>query len=171
MAKKILVVDDEPSIVRLLKARLEASQYEVITAKDGQEAIEKTNQEKPDLIILDIMLPKIDGYTVASMLKADENTRDIPIVMLTARNLAQDIKAGMESGAVSYVQKPFNSDVLLGMIPTLLNREKRKEKEKREEAGAGARDDVQGENEQEDIAKEIRDIYTIMGKRDGKDKD
>lgn len=170
MAKKILVVDDEPSIVSLLKSRLEASQYEVITAKDGQEAIEKTSQEKPDLIILDIMLPKIDGYMVASMLKSDEKTRDIPIVMLTARNLAQDIKAGMESGAVSYVQKPFNSDVLLGMIPTLIN-QKEKEKEKREEAGAGARDDVQGENEEEDIAKEIRDIYTIMGKRDGKDKD
>jgi len=170
MAKKILVVDDEPSIVSLLKARLEASQYEVITAKDGQEALEKTGQEKPDLIILDIMLPKIDGYMVASMLKSDENTRDIPIVMLTARNLAQDIKAGMESGAVSYVQKPFNSDVLLGMIPTLIN-QKKKEKEKREEAGAGARDDVQVENEEEDIAKEIRDIYTIMGKRDGKDKD
>lgn len=170
MAKKILVVDDEPNIVSLLKSRLEASQYEVITAKDGQEAIEKTSQEKPDLIILDIMLPKIDGYMVASMLKSDEKTRDIPIVMLTARNLAQDIKAGMESGAVSYVQKPFNSDVLLGMIPTLIN-QKKKEKEKREEAGAGARDDVQGENEEEDIAKEIRDIYTIMGKRDGKDKD
>jgi DNA-binding response OmpR family regulator len=171
MAKKILVVDDEPSIVSLLKARLEDSQYEVITAKDGQEALDKTSQEKPDLIILDIMLPKIDGYTVASMLKSDENTRDIPIVMLTARNLAQDIKAGMESGAVSYVQKPFNSDVLLGMIPTLINRKKRKEKERREEAGAGARDDVQGENEEEDINKEIRDIYTIMGKFDGKDKD
>jgi len=170
MAKKILVVDDEPSIVSLLKRRLEASQYEVITAKDGQEALEKTSQEKPDLIILDIMLPKIDGYIVASMLKSDEKTRDIPIVMLTARNLAQDIKAGMESGAVSYVQKPFNSDVLLGMIPTLIN-QKKKEKEKREEAGAGARDDVQGENEEEDINKEIKDIYTIMGKRDGKDKD
>jgi len=77
----------------------------------------------------------------------------------------------MESGAVSYVQKPFNSDVLLGMIPTLINRKKRKEKERREEAGAGARDDVQGENEEEDINKEIRDIYTIMGKFDGKDKD
>jgi len=170
MAKKILVVDDEPSIVSLLKGRLEASQYEVITAKDGQEAIEKTGQEKPDLIILDIMLPKIDGYMVASMLKSDEKTRDIPIVMLTARNLAQDIKAGMESGAVSYVQKPFNSDVLLGMIPMLIN-QKKKEKEKREEAGAGARDDVQGENEEEDINKEIKDIYTIMGKFDEKDKD
>jgi DNA-binding response OmpR family regulator len=171
MAKKILVVDDEPSIVSLLKARLEDSQYEVITAKDGQEALDKTSQEKPDLIILDIMLPKIDGYMVASLLTSDENTRDIPIVMLTARNLAQDIKAGMESGAVSYVQKPFNSDVLLGMIPTLINRKKRKEKEKREEAGAGARDDVQGENEEEDINKEIKDIYTIMGKFDGEDKD
>jgi DNA-binding response OmpR family regulator len=136
--KKILVVDDDPNFVRLLKARLEDSRYEVITAKDRQEAIDKTRQEKPDLIILDVMLPKIDGYKVASILKSDENTRDIPIVMLTAPTLAQDIKSGMESGAASYMQKPFNSDVLLGIVQGLIHSEKIEEKkeetkEKKEE--------------------------------------
>jgi len=133
LAKKILVVDDEPNFVRLLKARLENSRYEVITAKDRQEAIDKTRQEKPDLIILDVMLPKIDGYKVASILKSDENTRDIPIVMLTAPTLAQDIKAGMESGAASYMQKPFNSDVLLGIVQGLIHSKKIEEKKEKKE--------------------------------------
>ena len=133
MATKILIVDDEPSIVMLLKARLEDSRYEVITGHDGQEALDKARQEKPDLIILDIMLPKIDGYKVASILKSDENTRDIPIVMLTARTLAQDIKAGMESGAVSYMQKPFKSEVLLAIVRGLINRKKMKEKKEEKE--------------------------------------
>ena len=124
MAKKILVVEDEPGLVQLLKARLEAGHYEVVTAKDGQEALEMTRLEKPDLIILDIMLPKIDGYQVAARLKDDEDLKDIPIVMLTARGLTQDIKTGMESGAVCYVQKPFKSEVLMAIIQGFINGQK-----------------------------------------------
>jgi DNA-binding response OmpR family regulator len=120
MAKKILVVDDEPRVVKLLKARLEKSGYSVIVAKEGQEALDKTYQEDPDLIILDIMLPNVDGYNVCRILRADEKYKDIPIIMLTGRTLARDIKAGMDVGAVSYVQKPFNADVLLGLIQGLI---------------------------------------------------
>jgi DNA-binding response OmpR family regulator len=116
LTNKILVVEDEPNLVQLLKAGLEAGHYEVVTAKDGQEALEMTRLEKPDLIILDIMLPKIDGYKVAARLKDDEDLKDIPIVMLTARCLTQDIKKTMENGAVCYVQKPFKSEVLLAII-------------------------------------------------------
>ncbi len=121
-AKTILLVDDEPQIVGLLKSRLEKSGYRVIVANDGQEALDKTSQGNPDLIILDIMLPKIDGYQVCKTLRSDERYRDIPVIMLTGRTLARDIKTGMELGAVSYVQKPFEPDVLLGIIQGMIKK-------------------------------------------------
>jgi DNA-binding response OmpR family regulator len=122
MAKKILVVDDEPNLVKLLKARLEKNGYSVIVASDGQEALDKTYQENPDLIILDIMLPIIDGYHVCKTLRSDDKYKAIPIIMLTGRTLAQDIKMGMDLGAVSYVQKPFKPNVLLGIIQGLIKK-------------------------------------------------
>lgn len=122
MAKKILVVDDEPLIVKLLQARLEKNGYNVVIAHDGQEALDKTYQENPDLIILDIMLPHIDGYYVCKALRSDEKYKAIPIVMLTGRTLAQDIKMGMDLGAVSYVQKPFKPNVLMGIIEGLIKK-------------------------------------------------
>ena len=100
MAKKILVVDDEPLIVNLLQARLEKNGYIVVVAQDGQEALDKTYQENPDLIILDIMLPHIDGYYVCKVLRSDDKYKAILIIMLTGRTLAQDIKMGMDLGAV-----------------------------------------------------------------------
>ena len=120
MAKKILVADDEPHIVKLLKARLEAGGYEVITASDGQECLDKVYRENPVVIILDIMLPKKDGYQVCGILRDDQRYQDIPIIMLTACKEAGEIKKGMESGAVIYLQKPFNQDVLLGMVQELV---------------------------------------------------
>jgi DNA-binding response OmpR family regulator len=122
MAKKILVVDDEANTVELLQSRLEKNGYRVMTAYDGQEALDKTYQEIPDLIVLDIMLPRIDGYNVCKTLRSNEKYKNIPIVMLTGRTLAQDIKMGMDLGAVSYVQKPFNADVLLGIIEGLIKK-------------------------------------------------
>ncbi|MCX6571248.1 MAG: response regulator [Candidatus Aminicenantes bacterium] len=122
MAKKILVVDDEPHLVKLLQARLEKNGYSVIVASDGQEALDKTYQENPDLIILDIMLPIIDGYHVCQTLRSDDKYKAIPIIMLTGRTLAQDIKMGMDLGAVSYVQKPFKPNVLLGIIQGLIKK-------------------------------------------------
>ena len=122
MAKKILIVDDEPDVVTVVKIRLESAGYQTITAKDGQEALDKTYRENPDLIILDIMLPKIDGYNVCKTLRSDEEYKAIPIIMLTGRTQAQDIKMGMDLGAVSYVQKPFKSDVLLGIIQGLVRK-------------------------------------------------
>lgn len=116
---KILIVDDEPNLVKLLKSILEGNGYDVIVACDGQDGLDKTYQEKPDLIILDVMLPKMDGYEVCKMLRSDAQSRDIPIIMLTGRTEAQDIRMGMDLGAVSYVQKPFNPDMLLGIIQGL----------------------------------------------------
>ena len=116
MPKKILVVDDEPNIVKMVESRLKANGYEVIIAYDGQEAIEKVKSDMPDLIVLDLMLPKIDGYKVFGVLKQDEKYKNIPIVMLTARAGYEDIKRGMELGTIAYVTKPFKAEVLLGII-------------------------------------------------------
>jgi len=122
MANKVLVVDDEPKIVELLKSRLEDNGYNVATAFDGQEALDRIYQEIPDLIIMDIILPKIDGYGVCKALRADDRYKQIPVIMLTGRCQAQDIKTGMDLGAVCYMQKPFKADMLLALIPGLIKK-------------------------------------------------
>lgn len=116
MPKRILVVDDEPQNVTLITSRLKVNGYEVISAFDGQEALDKVHQEKPDLIILDILLPKINGYKVCNMLASDSEYKHIPIVMLTGLGEAKNIGEGMNNGAVAYVTKPFKAEILLGII-------------------------------------------------------
>ena len=120
--KKILIVDDEPDLVEMLTLRLEANDYQVISASDGQEGLDKARTEKPDLIILDLMLPKIDGYKLCRMLKFDEKYKQIPIVLFTARAQESDIKIGEEVGADAYVTKPFEPDILLDKVAELLSR-------------------------------------------------
>lgn len=120
MAKKILLVDDEPHIITMLENRMKHAGYEVITASDGQEALLKAHKEKPDLIILDLMLPKLDGYKVCRMLKFDEKYKHIPIIMLSARAQEADKKMGETVGADGYVTKPFEPQVLLGKVKDLL---------------------------------------------------
>ncbi|MFC1568461.1 response regulator transcription factor [Candidatus Margulisiibacteriota bacterium] len=123
-ALKILVVDDEPDVSSLLTLLLKSKGYDVIVARDGQEALEKARREKPDLILLDIMLPRMDGYKVARMLKFDENFSHIPIVMLTAKIQDKDKKVGMEMGADDYVTKPFDTVNLLSKIQEILAKKK-----------------------------------------------
>ena len=120
MAKKILLVDDEPHIIMMLENRMKHVGYEVITACEGQEALTKAKKEKPDLIILDLMLPKLDGYKVCRMLKFDEKYKHIPIIMLSARAQEADKKMGETVGADGYVTKPFEPQVLLGKVKDLL---------------------------------------------------
>jgi DNA-binding response OmpR family regulator len=120
ITKKILVVDDNPNIVKLLEHRLKANEYEVVTAHDGEDALDKVRQAKPDLMILDVVIPKIDGYRVLSILRADEQYKDIPVVMLSAHGQAKDVEKGMELGAVSYITKPFKPEMLLGVIKEAL---------------------------------------------------
>jgi DNA-binding response OmpR family regulator len=122
MAKKILIVDDEPNIVKMVESRLKASGYEVITAFDGPQCLDKVKAEIPDLVILDLMLPQMSGYDVCHTLRSDKEHKNIPIIMLTARGKADDIRAGMEKGADAYVAKPFNPTVLLGIIEGLLGK-------------------------------------------------
>ena len=118
--KKILLVDDEQDMVYAVSLRLEAAGFEVIAAYDGQEALNKARSEKPDLIILDVMLPKFDGYKVCRMLKFDEKYKDIPIILFTARAQKQDQKTGMEVGADAYIIKPFEPRALLEKVKELI---------------------------------------------------
>lgn len=118
--KKILVVDDELELVKAVEIRLKQADYEVLAANDGQEGLEKAKKEKPDLIVLDLMLPKMDGYKVCGFLKADTRYNKIPIIMFTARAQEIDIQTGKEVGADAYITKPFDHQVLLGKIKELL---------------------------------------------------
>lgn len=118
--QKILLVDDERDIVEVITSRLEGAGYEVIPAYDGQEGLDKARSEKPDLIILDLMLPKMDGYKVCGFLKFDERYKHIPIIMFTARAQEEDKKLGFEVCANAYITKPLEPDVLLGKIQELL---------------------------------------------------
>lgn len=120
MPKKILLVDDETEYITLLRNRLEAEQYQVVSAQDGQEGLEKAKHEKPDLIILDLMLPKMDGYKVCALLKRDTRYAKIPIILFTARAQESDIKLGEDLGADAYLTKPFEAPTLLAKIQELL---------------------------------------------------
>ena len=104
---RILVVDDHPHIVRLLQRELAADAHHVLTAATGEAALEITRRERPDLLVLDVMLPGISGFDVLRELKADPETRIIPILMLTARDHPGDISYGMQLGADWYLTKPF----------------------------------------------------------------
>ncbi len=118
--KKILLVEDEKDMVYAVTLQLEAKGYEVITASDGQDGLDKARTKKPDLIILDLMLPKIDGYKVCRMLKFDNKYQNIPIILFTARAQDSDKKIGRDVGADVYITKPFEPSVLLDKIRELL---------------------------------------------------
>jgi DNA-binding response OmpR family regulator len=119
MTKKILVVDDEPSIVEVLAYNLKQANYAVVTAYDGQQAVHLARTEQPDLIILDLMLPKIDGMDVFRSVRRE---RDVPIIMLTARDGEIDRVVGLELGADDYVVKPFSVRELLARVRNVLRR-------------------------------------------------
>lgn len=123
MNKKILVVDDEPHLLLLMEARLKASGYEVLTAADGQTALEMAKKQNPDLMILDLMLPKMDGYKVCALLKKDMRYSRIPIILFSARAQQEDMKMGEEAGADAYITKPFEPKRLLAKMEELISKE------------------------------------------------
>ena len=121
MAKgKILVVDDEIYIVHILDFSLGMEGYEVMTALDGEQGLEKARNERPDLIVLDIMMPRLDGYETCKMLKAGAETRNIPVILLSAKGRNVDQKVGFEVGADDYITKPFSPRKLVERINTIL---------------------------------------------------
>ena len=121
MAKgRILVVDDEIYIVHILDFSLGMEGYEVVTALDGEQALDKARSEKPDLIVLDIMMPKLDGYETCKRLKADAETKDVPVILLSAKGRNVDQKVGFEVGADDYITKPFSPRKLVERINAIL---------------------------------------------------
>jgi CheY-like chemotaxis protein len=117
IAKKILVVDDEPDVVSVIEARLKGDGYQVIIACDGKESLEKAKAQKPDLILLDIKMPDMDGHKILKGLKEDDETKSIPVIMLTASSEPVDvIKSLSYEGAVDYIVKPFNTQDFLRKI-------------------------------------------------------
>ncbi len=126
MAKRVLLVDDEPHLLLLIEARLKANGYEVLTANNGQTALEMAKKQSPDLMILDLMLPKMDGYRVCGLLKKDVRYSKIPIILFSARAQQEDVKLGEEVGADAYITKPFEPQNLLAKIKELISRDKKK---------------------------------------------
>lgn len=118
MAKKILLIDDDPHIVQLLKTRLVSSNYEVITAHDGEDGLLKLKEAKPDLVILDILMPKLDGYSFVLKMKEDESVLNIPVIMLTAKDNMKNLFE-ME-GVSGYMVKPFCGEDLLEKVGSVL---------------------------------------------------
>lgn len=122
MKNRILVVDDEKDILELVKYNMEKEGFKVDVADDGEKALDYLKKEKPDLIILDLMLPGIDGLEICRLLKKGEKTSYIPIVMLTAKDTETDIVVGLELGADDYVTKPFSPKVLIARVKSVLRR-------------------------------------------------
>jgi two-component system alkaline phosphatase synthesis response regulator PhoP/two-component system response regulator VicR len=121
MPKKILAVDDERHIVRLVEVNLQRAGYEVVTAFDGREALEKVKSENPDLVVLDVMMPYMDGFEVLKNLKADPATAEIPVIMLTAKAQDADVFRGWQSGVDCYLTKPFNPMELLTFVKRIFD--------------------------------------------------
>jgi DNA-binding response OmpR family regulator len=122
--KRILVADDEIYIVHILEFTLTMEGYEVLTAADGEEALRRVENDHPDLVVLDIMMPKMDGYEVLRRMRADQESRQTPVILLSAKGRPIDRETGLDTGADDYIVKPFSPRRLLEKIQDLLDRER-----------------------------------------------
>ncbi|HEX2949659.1 MAG TPA: response regulator [Armatimonadota bacterium] len=116
MPKKILAVDDERHIVRLIQVNLERAGYEVVTAYDGREALKKIEEEQPDMVVLDVMMPYMDGLETLKQIRSNPAHRNLPVIMLTAKAQDQDVFRGYSQGVDIYLTKPFNPMELLTFV-------------------------------------------------------
>ena len=119
---RILICDDDPLLIELISFRLTAKGFDVITAVDGEEALSKASREQPSLVVLDAMMPRLDGFEVLSRMKSDASISHIPVIMLTARKGERDIVSALERGADDYLVKPFIPEELLARLSKLLAR-------------------------------------------------
>ena len=117
---RILAVDDTPENLEILCMRLQANGYEVVTAADGEEGLAKARELTPDLILLDIMMPKLDGISVVRMLKHDQSLRSIPVILVTAKADTRDVVEGLDAGGDDYLTKPFEHQALLARVRSML---------------------------------------------------
>ena len=118
----VLVADDDRDILDLLAFRLGRAGYEVVSASDGEEALRLAVERKPDLAVLDVMMPKLDGYEVTRRMRADESTKRIPVILLTARVQEHDVARGFEVGADDYMKKPFSPAELRARVQAIIGR-------------------------------------------------
>src|SRR5258708_5655566 len=117
---KILAVDDERSIIRLIEVNLQRAGHQVVTASDGREGLKQVEAERPDLIVMDVMMPHMDGFEALGHLRRDPATRDIPVIMLTAKAQDTDVFRGYQSGVECYLTKPFNPRELVAFVRRIL---------------------------------------------------
>ena len=157
MNKKILIADDNPDNVELLRKRLNSQGYETVAAFDGEEALQVVTRENPDLLILDIMMPKLDGYEVLRRLKQIEEYRDLPVILLTARKEIPDKIKGLDIGADDYITKPFNPQELLARVRSLFMLRGEQQRKAQEEKLTALDQMVEG------VAHEIRNPVTAIG--------
>lgn len=122
MVEKIVLAEDEPQIARLIEFKLKKEGYQVTWKENGEEALKAIKADKPDLILLDIMMPVMDGYEVLRRLREDENLKSIPVVMLTARAQERDVVKGIDVGAEDYITKPFHPAELLARVKRILGK-------------------------------------------------
>lgn len=122
---KILVVDDEEPIVQLIKFGLEGAGFEVQVAYDGEEALSLIEAAKPDLVILDVMIPRVDGYTVCRAIRSNQETRDLPVIMLSAKTDEGDVVSGFDLGIDDYIRKPFHVSEVVARVKAVLDRASR----------------------------------------------
>jgi DNA-binding response OmpR family regulator len=119
--RKVLVVDDDPDILEIVRVNLEAVRYQVVGASTGAEGLAKVRSDHPDLVVLDVLLPEIDGWEVLRRIEADAETAGVPVIMLTCKSEDADILRGLEEGAAEYVTKPFYPENLVASVNILLN--------------------------------------------------
>jgi CheY-like chemotaxis protein len=122
--KKILVVDDSTTILMIVRMVLGKDRYTLVTAGDGEEGVRKARQERPDLVLMDVVMPKMTGLQACRELRQHEETRDIPIILITTRGEAENVERGFESGCTDYVTKPINGLELLAKVQSCLGEER-----------------------------------------------
>ncbi len=118
--RKVLVIDDEPGIIEIVEANLEGDGFEVISAINGKEGLEKIKSDRPDLVVLDVMMPEMDGWEVLRRIEQDPDLAGLPVIMLTAKAADEDYIHGLEEGAVEYITKPFYPQELVNRIKITL---------------------------------------------------
>lgn len=120
MAKKIMVVDDEPEILGILKFRMSSWGYDALTAQNGKEGLRMAEEKKPDLILLDVMMPGMSGFDVLKELKSKDSTKNIPVIMITVAAAKHEVDEGIKLGAAYYLSKPYDAQELLNRIKSII---------------------------------------------------
>jgi DNA-binding response OmpR family regulator len=120
MKKKILLVDDSPTVLLMERLLLQDGPYELLTASNGVEAVKLALDERPDLILMDVVMPQMDGFEVCQRLRAEESTRETPILLVTTRGSPEHVERGYESGCSGYIAKPFDGNELRARVDSLL---------------------------------------------------